>query len=525
MDYIENLAKQASQITMYDLKSYYNQAKNAVLNVSEMEAKVREATNDEPWGASSTLMQQIADGTHNYQLFNEIMPTIYARFMEKEAREWRQIYKALTLLEFLVKNGSERVVDDARAHVSTIKMLRSFHYIDEKGKDQGINVRNRASEIAALLGDVEKIRTERRKAKANKNKYQGQGNDGGMSFVTATGSRYGGFGSETIGAGGGGGGSGGYGGDEYRSRNFRDTSSAAEYDEYEGADDFDEAPRRTTSASTSRSGGGASSSRPQPPPKSAAPKEKPVEKPKEVNLFDFGDEDEAPAPAPAPSFAAPAAPILGGDGMSPWPSRPLAMWGTAGAKIKLTLLRSDDFDDFQTAPSSAAAAPAPVAAPAGRPSNAGLFDLLNNPSKGLSGPPLSGPPLSGPPLSNPVLGSRPSMTPSAPSYTSTTSVTSPGAAPAPGQAQAKPTSGSTFDDLWTTSLSTMGKNGSAPKPTPKAGTGGKTIRDLEQEQTMSKLWGPTTTTTTNANVNANASASANGAAQKPAGGGFDDLLL
>jgi epsin len=45
----------------------------------------------------------------------------------------------LTLLEYLVKNGSERVVDDARSHVSTIKMLRSFHYTDEKGKDQGIN--------------------------------------------------------------------------------------------------------------------------------------------------------------------------------------------------------------------------------------------------------------------------------------------------------------------------------------------------------------------------------------------------
>jgi epsin len=47
--------------------------------------------------------------------------------------------QALTLLEYLVKHGSERVVDDARAHISTIKMLRSFHYIDEKGKDQGIN--------------------------------------------------------------------------------------------------------------------------------------------------------------------------------------------------------------------------------------------------------------------------------------------------------------------------------------------------------------------------------------------------
>ena len=47
--------------------------------------------------------------------------------------------QALQLLEYLVKHGSERVVDDARSHISTLKMLRSFHYIDEKGKDQGIN--------------------------------------------------------------------------------------------------------------------------------------------------------------------------------------------------------------------------------------------------------------------------------------------------------------------------------------------------------------------------------------------------
>lgn len=47
--------------------------------------------------------------------------------------------KALQLLEYLVKHGSERVVDDARSHISTIKMLRNFHYIDDKGKDEGIN--------------------------------------------------------------------------------------------------------------------------------------------------------------------------------------------------------------------------------------------------------------------------------------------------------------------------------------------------------------------------------------------------
>ena len=57
------LAKQASQLTMYDLKSYYTQAKNAVLNVSEMEAKVREATNDDPWSAACLeIRERQADG-------------------------------------------------------------------------------------------------------------------------------------------------------------------------------------------------------------------------------------------------------------------------------------------------------------------------------------------------------------------------------------------------------------------------------------------------------------------------------
>ena len=90
------------------------------------------------------------------------MPCIYSRFMEKEAKQWREIYKvsfmfpspgfctclvllnalmmqALQLLEYIIKNGSERVVDDARSHLSTIKMLRNFHYIDDTGKDHGIN--------------------------------------------------------------------------------------------------------------------------------------------------------------------------------------------------------------------------------------------------------------------------------------------------------------------------------------------------------------------------------------------------
>ncbi|CAB4402482.1 unnamed protein product [Rhizophagus irregularis] len=193
---------QLNNITLWDVKDVFNKVKNVVMNYTEMEAKVREATNNEPWGASSTLMQEIAQGTYNYAHFNEIMPTIYKRFTEKEARQWRQIYKALQLLEYLVKHGSERVVDDARAHMGTIKVLRNFSYFDEKGKDQGINVRNRAKELADLLNDNEKVRQERKKAKANRSKFTGVSSDaigyGGFSGSFNGGSsRYGGFGNDS----------------------------------------------------------------------------------------------------------------------------------------------------------------------------------------------------------------------------------------------------------------------------------------------------------------------------------------
>ncbi|KAI3649360.1 hypothetical protein MP228_005785, partial [Amoeboaphelidium protococcarum] len=39
----------------WDVKSTITKVKNAVMNYTEMEAKVLEATNNDPWGASSTL--------------------------------------------------------------------------------------------------------------------------------------------------------------------------------------------------------------------------------------------------------------------------------------------------------------------------------------------------------------------------------------------------------------------------------------------------------------------------------------
>lgn len=53
--------------------------------------------------------------------------------------------QALLVLNYLVRNGSERVVTSAREHIYDLRGLENYTYVDEFGKDQGINVRSVAS--------------------------------------------------------------------------------------------------------------------------------------------------------------------------------------------------------------------------------------------------------------------------------------------------------------------------------------------------------------------------------------------
>ncbi|CEP63528.1 Ent3p LALA0_S08e04544g [Lachancea lanzarotensis] len=178
-----SLDQSLSNLTLYDAKKYFRRAQNVVFNYTDMEAKVREATNNEPWGTSSTLMEQIAQGTYNYREREEVLGMIFRRFTEKTATEWRQIYKALQLLEYLVRHGAERFIDDVRANLSLVKMLETFHYIDVQGRDQGINVRNRSLELVKLLEDDSKIRVERKKARETAKKYKGVAGGAPSSYL------------------------------------------------------------------------------------------------------------------------------------------------------------------------------------------------------------------------------------------------------------------------------------------------------------------------------------------------------
>jgi len=216
-------------------------------------------------------------------------------------------------------------------------MLRQFHFIDQNGKDQGINVRNRAKELAELLSDVDRIRAERKKSRANRNKFGGVEGGAGMGGFSGSGgfssgggssSRYGGFGSESAEYGNYNGGvygdGGGFGGNQ---SGFNDTQQRRdrfdEYDEYDEGDVSSPPARRKEAAPVST--------------RKETKKEEPKAKAPEpvADLLAWDDE-----PAPASTSAG---------------KQPVAAAGNDFGD-------DDDFDDFQSA-----APPAPTQPTTARP--------------------------------------------------------------------------------------------------------------------------------------------------------------
>ncbi|KOC71197.1 Clathrin interactor 1 [Habropoda laboriosa] len=143
------------------------------MNYTETEAKVREATNDDAWGPTGAMMQELAQATFTYEQFPEVMSMLWKRMLQENKRNWRRTYKSLLLLNYLVRNGSERVVTSSREHIYDLRSLENYTCIDEFGKDQGINIRHKVRELIDFIQDDDKLREERKKAKKNKDKYVG----------------------------------------------------------------------------------------------------------------------------------------------------------------------------------------------------------------------------------------------------------------------------------------------------------------------------------------------------------------
>lgn len=90
------------------------------------------------------------------------MMEIMDKRLNDKGKNWRHVFKTLTLLDYLLHAGSENVVIYFRDNIYIVKTLKEFQYVDDFGKDQGANVRQKAKDITNLLQDEARLREARR---------------------------------------------------------------------------------------------------------------------------------------------------------------------------------------------------------------------------------------------------------------------------------------------------------------------------------------------------------------------------
>ncbi|TKW11858.1 hypothetical protein SEVIR_6G260000v4 [Setaria viridis] len=154
------------------LQDKYKQARLALGDVTPAELLVQDATNNDPCVPDAKTLACIADAAFDMDDCWRIAKVLHQRLSHAaDWKEWRPVYKALVVLEFLLTHGPDDLPRDFLPDMPAMHDLRSFHYVDDKGFDWGACMQRRTDSILALLTDAHRLRDARRRASAHYNGF------------------------------------------------------------------------------------------------------------------------------------------------------------------------------------------------------------------------------------------------------------------------------------------------------------------------------------------------------------------
>ncbi|XP_006660406.2 epsin-3-like [Oryza brachyantha] len=148
------------------LQDKYKQARLALGDVTPAELLVQEATNnDASVGPDARTLACIADAAFDMDDYWRIAAVLRRRMARAaDWKEWRPVYKALVVLEFLLTHGPDEVPRDFLPDIAALRDLRGFTHIDDRGFDWGACMQRRCDSVLALLTDADRLRDARRRA-------------------------------------------------------------------------------------------------------------------------------------------------------------------------------------------------------------------------------------------------------------------------------------------------------------------------------------------------------------------------
>ena len=164
------------------MKAAMRSLKNSVLNYTDEEVRVREATSNDSWGASSSLMNTIAEDTFHRYRYANVFQMIMKRLVDYN--HLNHVLKTLILVEFLLRNADERFVHDMIDKKTVVRRLKGYKYFNGD-KELGEPVRKWSAKVMTLLENEDELKRARETAKVTRAKIHGEVQSSGIDDAYA----------------------------------------------------------------------------------------------------------------------------------------------------------------------------------------------------------------------------------------------------------------------------------------------------------------------------------------------------
>ncbi|XP_061370765.1 epsin-3 [Gastrolobium bilobum] len=169
--FLDQIKKQTTNF----LQEKYKSARITFTDVTEAEMLAEEATNKDDCSPDAKTMTRIAEASFDVEEYWRIVDVLHGRLYNINWEQWRQSYKALVLLEFMLTHGPEEFAREFQCDAEIIEELGSFTHIDERGFNWGSRMQKLSEQILKLLEGGEALREARLKALKITNEIQGFG--------------------------------------------------------------------------------------------------------------------------------------------------------------------------------------------------------------------------------------------------------------------------------------------------------------------------------------------------------------
>ncbi|WOL16572.1 hypothetical protein Cni_G25359 [Canna indica] len=165
------LKKQAS----FFLKEKIRSARLVLTDVTPVQLLTEEATSGNSWSPDAMTMKRISRAAFEVDDYWRIVEILHKRFSKFDGKNWREAYNALILLEHLLIHGPESASVEFQFDREVIQEMSNFQFIDEKGFNWGLSVKNKAERVLKLLEKGPLRNEERARARQISRGIQGFG--------------------------------------------------------------------------------------------------------------------------------------------------------------------------------------------------------------------------------------------------------------------------------------------------------------------------------------------------------------